>query len=211
MSDSNDKSSARPAGNARGLIDYAMRNGTVDGAGWDPTSREATGWHGWGGLLSNFRSGEDPIYSPGHYYKTSEKVWDGRDGKRDLGKTGTEIFTVPGTTSRAPIQDGALYRAKPWPDARDWLLGGDVITTRTGPNSFRNATVPSRHPFNGTVDRQFAQTPDGSIYATTIGQGRSPALLIDVLNGFAGPRIFGGQNRLAAEAVFGGKPLGGRR
>ncbi len=211
MSDSNNRSSARPAGNARGLIDYAMRNGTVDNAGWDPTSRHATGWHGWGGLLTNFRSGEDPIYSPGHYYETTEKMWDGRDGKRDIGQTNSEVANVPGTTSRAPIKAGALYTAKGAPNYPSFL-DGDVITTRTGPNAFRNATVPGNHLFSGTIDRKFTQTPDGSIYATTTGRGRSPSLLLDFANGVLGPRIFSAQNRLAADTLFGSaKPQPGRR
>ena len=203
MGSTKDQSAARPVGNARGLIDYAMRKGSYDGAGWDPTSPEATGWHGLGGLLSNFRSGEDPINSPGHYYSTTEKVWDGRSGQQDINKTGGEVFVVPGATSRAPVQDGGLYSAKGAPNFPDFL-DGDVVTTRTGPNSFRNTTVPGRHLFTGTVDRQFTQTPDGSIYATTIGQGRSPSLLLDFANGLLGPAIFRDQNRLAADTAFSG-------
>ena len=121
MSDTNYKSSARSAGDAKGLIDYAMNKGSYDGTGWDPTSREATGWHGWKGLLSNFRSGEDPIYSPGHSYRSTERVWDGRSGQRDLGKTDAEVFIVPGTTGRAPIQNGGLYIAKGAPHIRSGL------------------------------------------------------------------------------------------
>jgi len=205
MSDLLNKSTVRPVGDAKGLIDYAMRGGTIDSTGaWDPTSREATGWHGWRGLLSNSLSGEDPILSPGHRYEVTNKVWDGREGRRELGKTNAESFALPGNISRAPVQDGGLYTAKGGPNYPP-MFDGDVITTRTGPTSFRNATVPGRHMFSGTIDRSFTQTPDGSIYATTIGQGRSPSLLLDMANGLLGPGIFRAQDALAADIVLRGK------
>lgn len=164
---------------------------------WDPTSPQAIGWHGLFSFLSNYRSGEDPIRSPGHHYTHTEKICDGRTGNCDLNKTNAEALVVPGATSAAPIRDGGKYTA------RAFDIPGNVITTRTGPHSFRNTTIPDQHPFSGTVDRRFTQTPDGSIHATTIGQGRAPSLLVDFANGFLGPSIFQAQNRLGGGTIFG--------
>src|SRR5690606_15724636 len=125
------------------------------------------------------------------------KICDGRTGNCDLNRTNAEVLVVPGATSTAPIRDGGEYTA------RAFDIPGNVITTQTGPHSFRNTTVPGQHPFSGTVDRRFTQTPDGSIYATTIGQGRAPSLLADFANGILGPGIFQGQNRLGGGSVFG--------
>ena len=188
----------QPAGNAKGIIGNPMRDGATNDGEWDPTSPEAIGWHGLFGFLSNYRSGEDPIRSPGHHYTHTEKICDGRTGNCDLNKTNAEALVVPGAAGRAPIKSGEKYTAS--------AFGSDntVVTTQTGPHAFRNTTVPGQHLFSGTVDRSFSQNPDGSIYATTTGEGRHPSLGWDIVNGLLGPGIFRSQNQRGADAVFGG-------
>lgn len=206
-----DRNSVRiqPSATAKGTRDHAQRAARENDAGWDPTSRQATGWHGLLGFVSNYRSGEDPIYSPGHSYPHTEKICDGRTGKCDLNKTNAEALIVPGATSTHPIDSGGIYQAK----GRIGPLkpSGDVVTTQTGPHSFRNTTIPGRHLFSGTVDRSFTQTPDGSIYATTTGNGRHPSIVMDVLNWLVGPGILQSQNQSGAKTVFTPPPRSSQR
>lgn len=146
----------QPVGDAKGIIDYTIRGGAANNTGWDPTSPEATGWHGRQGLLSNYRSGEDPIYSPGHHYTHTEKICDGRTGNCDLSRTNAEALVVPGATSTASIREGGKYTA------RAFDIPGDVITTRTGPHPSAirpyRTSIPSaeRSPDNSPKHRMAA-------------------------------------------------------
>lgn len=189
-----------PSAAAKVTRDKALRAASENDAGWDPTSPQAVGWHGLLGLASNYRSGEDPIYSPGHSYTHTEKICDGRTGNCDLNKTNAESLIVPGATSRTPIDSGGIYRAKA--HLGPLTVPGDVINTQTGPQSFRNTAIPGRHLLSGTVDRSFTQAPDGSIYATTMGNGRSPSIVMDIVNWLIGPGVFQSQNQNGAGAVF---------
>lgn len=198
-----DRNSVRiqPSATAKSIRDNALRAARENDAGWDPTSPRAIGWHGLLGFVSNDRSGEDPIYSPGHSYTHIEKICDGRTGNCDLNKTNAESLIVPGATSRVPIDSGGIYQAEA--HLGPFMVPGDVVTTQTGPHSFRNTTIPGRHPLAGTVDRSFSRGPDGSIYAATAGNGRHSSMVLDVMNWLLGPGIFESQNRDGAQTVFG--------
>ena len=197
-----DRNSVRiqPSATAKEARDHALRAARENDAGWNPTSRQATGWHGLLGFVSNYRSGEDPSYSPGHSYTHTEKIWDGRTGNCDLNNTKAEALIVPGATSTRPIDSGGIYQAK----ARmgPFAPSGDVVTTQTGRHSVRNTTIPGRHAFASTVDRSFTQAPDGSIYAATTGNGRHPSIVLDVVNRLLGPEVFQSQNHIGARAVL---------
>ncbi|HEV2817649.1 MAG TPA: RHS repeat-associated core domain-containing protein [Allosphingosinicella sp.] len=136
---------------------------------------------------------------PRHQYRQPSRICTARpDRPCHIERVNSEACVVPGHTSRAPIQSGALYPVYAVPGSITPV--GVVRTTQTGPRSFRNTTTWA-HPFAGTVDRSFSEDSQGNVDAMTIGEGTSILSAIDQANQIIGPPIFAMQDAVCSAVV----------
>lgn len=134
----------------------------------------------------------------GHYYKMTQKICDGTKAVCHIERTNSQRCVLPGRIGTQSINSDSIYLV--YGGAYDLLPGGFVRTTKWGDYSFRNQTT-ALHPFAGTIDRVFTRGSDGSVYATTVGQGTAETKFQDVVNSSLGPTMFKAQNILCGELV----------
>jgi RHS repeat-associated protein len=140
-----------------------------------------------------------PSQGRGHYYQRRDRLCDGSRSKCHVERVNSRRCVLPGRIGTQPIKSGAQYAV--YGSAYDVAqIPFFVRSYQTGRYSFRNQTS-TFHAFAGRVDRVFEKAPDGSVWVTTTGRGKSLVQALDDWNEELGPKVFAAQNKLCAELV----------